>query len=263
MSLEAFLNKFNSPDGKYVYSLDPLKYFTVTMKLNDESGAGYSGNNQTALQRGFNSVLNNATGGLFGKAMNSSKGTMKTSGYPNIGAVASDSLFEDGKNGVLDLTYFVQEATIPKISIPDSEVSETVIGSIKTHKMAVETDAKEFTLKILNTKVSILDRIFYPWMREISYPYWSYGTHPYTTATVTISFQSHNDVAYVFLGARPTSIESINATNALDTNMARGATFAFDFMYVSSLGKNVETIKDTIANTGRSIINKAASMINL
>lgn len=263
MSLEAFLNKFNSADGKYVYSIDPYKYFTVTVKLNDEGGDGYSGNTQTALQRGFNSMLNNATGGLFGKVMNSSKSTMKTDGYSSIGAVASDSLFEDGSNGVLDLTYFTQEATIPKISIPESEVSETVIGTIKTHKMAVETDSKEFSLKILNTKVPILERIFYPWMREVSYPYWSYLTHPYTTATVTISFQSHSDVAYVFLGARPTSIESINATNSLDTNMARGVTFAFDFMYVSSLGKNSETIKDTLANTGKSIINKAASMINL
>jgi len=74
---------------------------------------------------------------------------------------------------------------------------------------------------------------------------------------------SHNDISYVFLGARPITIESLNPTNSLDTNMTRNVTFAFDFMYIKSQGQNIETLKDTIINTGRSIINKAASTIGL
>jgi len=58
-------------------------------------------------------------------------------------------------------------------------------------------------------------------------------------------------------------VEAINPTNLLDTNMVRGVTFTFDFMYIASVGKSTESIKDTILNTGRSIINKAASTVGL
>ena len=261
MSLEAFLNKFNSPDGKYAYTLYPLKTFKAYIKFNTGNVSGSE--NQTMLQRGISNLLNNATGGLFGKAINSAKGDISQNGIENIGKIANDSLITESYNGALDITYFTQSGTLPTISIPDDSPVETVIGSLKTHKMAVETDSKEFSLQILNTKVSLIDRIFYPWMREISYPYWSYDEYPYTTATITIDFTDHNDIKYVFLGSRPTKIETLNPTNALDTNMARQVTFAFDFMYISSLGKNSESIKDTIKNSATSIVNKAASMIGL
>lgn len=263
MSLEAFLNKFNSADGKYMYSIDPLKTFDVTIDFGG-FGDGMSGSaSNSPLREGITNVLNNATGGIFGKAMNSSKSETPKSGQPNIPALATASLFSDGVGSKMNLKYFVQEATLPNISIPSDTQADTVVGSVVTHKMAVETDSKEFSMKILNTRVSLVDRIFYPWMREISYPYWSYAQYPYTTATITIDFSEHNDIRYVFLGARPTKVESLNPTNALDTNMSRSVTFAFDFMYIDSVGKNIESIKDTIMNTGKSIINKAASMIAL
>ena len=259
MSLEAFLNKFNNPDGKYAYSIDPLKTFKVYVQFNNGSVSG--GGSQSALQRGITGALNSITGGLYGKALNSANGEMGK-GYPNIPAIADASLIAEGP-GALDITYFTQEGTLPVLAVPDGEAAETVVGTVKTHKMAVEPDSKEFSLKILNTKVSLLDRVFYPWMREIAYPYWSYDDMPYTTATITIDFTDHNDIQYVFLGSRPIKIDSLNPTNALDTNMTRQVTFAFDFMYVSSIGKNTESIKDTIKNSATSIVNKAASMIGL
>lgn len=262
MSLEAFLNKFNSADGKYLYTIDPLKTFGVSVSFNVGNG-NMSDSSGSLLQQGISNILNNVTGGIFGKAVGSSKGEMKKTGYPGIPEIATASLFADGSGNTMDLRYFVQEATLPAISIPADTAADTAIGSVQTHKMAVETDSKEFSMKVLNTKVSLLDRVFYPWMREISYPYWSYQTQPYTTATITIDMTEHNDISYVFLGARPTKIESLNPTNSLDTNMARSVTFAFDFMYIASQGKNVESVKDTLMNTGKSIVNKAASMIGL
>jgi len=262
MSLEAFLNKFNSADGKFLYTIDPLKTFGVTIAF-DVGNGNMSNGSGSPLQSGINSMLNNVSGGLFGKAVNAAKGDMKKDGYTGIPEIAAASLFGDGSGNIMDLKYFVQEATLPSISVPNDAVAETAIGSVQTHKMAVETDTKEFTLKVLNTRVSLLDRVFYPWMREISYPYWSYPTQPYTTATITIDMTEHNDISYVFLGSRPTKIESLNPTNALDTTMARGVTFVFDFMYIASVGKNSESIKDTFLNTGKSIVNKAASMIGL
>lgn len=260
MSLEAFLNKFNSPDGKYAYTIDPLKTFKAYIKFDNIT---ISGGGQSALQRGISGIMNSATGGLFGKMINSSKGSMSKDGYGNIPAIVTASLIDDVVGGSLDITYFTQEGTLPSMSILPGEDSETVLGTLKTHKMALESDSKEFSLKILNTKVSLLDRVFYPWMREVSYPYWSYEDRPYTTATITIDFTDHNDIKYVFLGCRPTKIESLNPTNSLDTNMSRSVTFTFDYIYVSSVGKNSESIKDTIKNSANSIISRAASTIGL
>jgi len=258
MSLQAFLNKFNSADGKYAYTIDPLKYFNTRIKFAHGEVAGTS-----PLQSGISNVLNNLTGGILGKLKNSANGDMKKTGYGSIPELASASLLEDATNGELDITYFTQEGTLPLISVPNDSDAETPFGTLTTHKMAVQPDTKEFSLKILNTRVSLLERIFYPWMRELSYPYWSYIDQPYETATITIDMTSHNDIAYVFLGSRPVKIETLNPTNQLDTNMSRTVTFAFDFMYVQSTGKNSESIKDTIMNTGRSIINKAASTVGL
>ena len=258
MSLQAFLNKFNSADGKYAYTIDPLKYFNTRIKFAHGEVAGTS-----PLQTGISNVLNNLTGGILGKLKNSAKGDMKKTGYGSIPELASASLLEDATNGELDITYFTQEGNLPLISVPNDVDAETSFGTLTTHKMAVQPDTKEFSLKILNTRVSLLERIFYPWMRELSYPYWSYQDQPYETATITIDMTSHNDIAYVFLGSRPVKIETLNPTNQLDTNMSRTVTFAFDFMYVQSTGKNSESIKDTIMNTGRSIINKAASTVGL
>ena len=90
-------------------------------------------------------------------------------------------------------------------------------------------------LKILNTKVPLHERIFYPWMREVTLPFWSYETQPYTTATITIDYSKHNDLKYVFYGCRPQKITTMQATQAKNTvNLTRDVTFLFDFMSVRS-----------------------------
>ena len=266
MSLEAFLNNFNSVDGKYLYTIDPLKTFDVNIIFDSEciseGSADNSGGSIGPLGNKISNLANNITGGLFGKALNSSKSSM-SSGYSDIPSIAAASLFSDGNCTSMNLRYFVQKVTLPNLKIQDGEVSETLFGNLQTHKMAVEPDSKTFTMSILNTKVSLIDRIFYPWMREISYPYWSYNKIPYSTARIEIDMREHNDICYVFLGSRPTTIHSINPTNMLDTTMERDVVFTFDFMYIKSKGENIESVKDTIMNTGKSIVNKAASMIGL
>ena len=260
MSLESFLNKFNSPDGKYAYTIDPYKYFNATIKF--DNGGNVNGG-PSALQHGIESILNNVTAGIYSRVRNTSKSTISQNGHGSIQDVVNGSLIEDESNGALDVTYFAQSGTLPSITVPSDTVANTVVGDYTTHKMIVQPSTHEFSLDILNTKVSLLDRVFYPWMKEISYPYWSYQEQPYTTATVTISFIAHNDIAYVFLGSRPIGIDTIQPTNQLDTNMTRKVTFAFDFMYIASTGKNSEDIKDTIKNIGKTIVNTAAATIGL
>lgn len=257
MSLEAFLNKFNNADGKYAYAIDPYKYFNVYIKFNN--GGAITGGGNNAL----GNILNNVTGGLYSRVKNSSKSTLSKNGYPDIPTLINSSLITESAGGTFDITYFTQSGSLPKLTVPNSEDAKTVMGDFTTHKMAVQPDQKSFTLNILNTKTSLVDRVFYPWMRELAYPYWSYKDNPFTTATITISFASHNDISYVFLGSRPTSVEALNPTNTNDTKMERGVTFAFDFMYIESAGKNSESIKDTVANIGKTIVNKAAATIGL
>ena len=111
MSLQAFLHKFNSADGKYAYTIDPLKYFNTRIAF----AHGDTGSGSSTLQSAVSNVLNNLTGGLTGKFLNSSKGNMKTTGYPNIPSLATASLLEDTVGNTLDITYFTREGTLPEL----------------------------------------------------------------------------------------------------------------------------------------------------
>ena len=70
----------------------------------------------------------------------------------------------------------------------------------------MKPDSNVLVLKMLNTKVPLHERIFYPWMREVTLPFWSYKTQPYTTATIVVDFTAHNDIKYAFYGCRPQRI---------------------------------------------------------
>jgi hypothetical protein len=43
----------------------------------------------------------------------------------------------------------------------------------------------------------------------------------------------HTDVKYVFLGCRPTQIDTINPSHDLPSNITRKVTMTFDLMYVT------------------------------
>lgn len=66
-------------------------------------------------------------------------------------------------------------------------------------------------MKFLNTKVPLMERIFLPWMRETTTPWWNYDKQPYTTATITIDFTKHSDISYIFVGCRPQKLISMQA----------------------------------------------------
>jgi hypothetical protein len=95
------------------------------------------------------------------------------------------------------------------LKIPDGEKSATLLGEFPVNGTYVIPDNNQLQLDVLCTKLPLHERLFYPWMREVTLPYWSYETQPYTTATITIDFGKHTDLKYVFCGCRPTSIETI------------------------------------------------------
>lgn len=91
-------------------------------------------------------------------------------------------------------------------------MSQTVVGDFPINGTYVKTDSQILTMKLLNTKVPLMERIFYPWLRETSAPWWNYDSQPYTTATITVDFSKHSDIKYVYVGCRPQKIISMQAS---------------------------------------------------
>jgi hypothetical protein len=65
---------------------------------------------------------------------------------------------------------------VPNIEIPSGGSSVNSIGEFPINGLVVKTDSNILKLKIVNTKVPLHERIIYPWLREVTLPYWSYET---------------------------------------------------------------------------------------
>ena len=119
-------------------------------------------------------------------------------------------------------------------------------------------------MNVINTKASLHERIFYPWMKEVSLPYWSYETQPYTTATITVDFTKHNDVKYVFCGCRPDSFYPLQATQAPDSNnLTRSVTFMYDMMFVISGLKTIDSVGSKLLGAAGGLLGGASKMLKL
>jgi hypothetical protein len=141
---------------------------------------------------------------------------------------------ENGGTGTFEL--YVQNVSVPGINITSGEQVESVIGNFQTHKLLLTPESSTFTLDIINTGKPVLETFFLPWLREIQSPQWVYNNYPYTKATFEVDMTKHTDVKYVFLGCRPTQIDTINPSHDLPSNITRKVTMTFDFMYVTKNG---------------------------
>lgn len=231
-SLNDFLSKFSSSDGKWIDTIDPFASFELTMKLYPAPAAKEDKKNllgklgdmgMSIAKNAVKNLANNLTGGLIGSIMNNKvdievqraqfaeahKETfLEYLAAANLLVGSEDWIGENAGQVVkpleLQLGFYCQEVTIPNLEIPQSGTSVVnSIGEFPINGTIVKPDSNVLVLKILNTKVPLHERIFYPWMREVTLPFWSYETQPYTTATITIDFTAHNDVKYVFYGCRP------------------------------------------------------------
>lgn len=99
--------------------------------------------------------------------------------------------------------------SVPHITAEDNSTIVNSVGSFPVNGTIVRPDNNQLQMEIINTKIALHERIFYPWMREVTLPFWSYDTQPYTTATITVDYSEHNNVKYVFSGCRPVKINTI------------------------------------------------------
>lgn len=124
-------------------------------------------------------------------------------------------------------------------------------------------DNSNLTMSILNTKLPLMEMIFYPWMREVALPYWSYETQPYTTATIIVDMNKHADIKYEFYGCRPNQIQAMQPTQEPDVTMTRDVSFSFDYLAITSKYKTAESILGKIADTAMGVAGAAGGMMNV
>lgn len=283
-TLETFLSKYNSSAGKFVDTLDPLTTFDVNIKfyptIEVTGDNGFLNALGEIATSAASNLLNNVTGGLASSLMNNKNVIAEHDSFGFIGQhtfieyLAKANLIVGGENWFstqdilplqIELGPYVQDVTIPHIMMEDSERVTTQFGEFPTNGSFVKPDNNMLVMQILNTKASLHERIFYPWLKEVTLPWWSYETQPYTTATITVDFTKHNDVKYVFYGCRPSQIHTLQGkqdTSGAD-NFVRQVTFIFDFMFVQSDLKVVESWGSKLLSTAGTIAKSAASALNI
>ena len=290
-TLQDFLSNFSSSEGIWAKQIDPLATFDVSFKFypsdwsKGEDGKWYEnlGNSLLNSAKGaVKNLANNVTGGVLGSIMNSKVNIMTNHDKNEGGATKTfmeylaasnllvgkdDWVGESAGQSVspleLQLGLYCQEITVPGMEVPQGQMSQTVVGDFPINGTYVKTDSQILSMKLLNTKVPLMERIFYPWLREIILPYWAYSTQPYTTATITIDFTKHSDIKYVYVGCRPQKIISMQASQqAAFQNLIRDVSFLFDAMFVQSSLKNCESLTDKLLSTGKTLFNSAANMMN-
>ena len=286
-TLQDFLAKFNSPEGKFVDSIDPKSTFDVYVKFyptleseKQSTGAAVINALGTAATGALKTAGNAITGGLLGSFMNSGSVKDAHDKFKYVGqhtfmeylleanlVVGGENWFSNQSILPLELSLgpYVQEVTIPQMQLAEGSKASTLLGDFPINGQFIKTDTNDLMMTIINTKASLHERIFYPWMREVTLPYWSYASQPYTTATITIDFSKHNDCRYVFCGCRPKQIMSLQGKQDQTSaeNLTRQITFMFDFMLVQSDLKVSESWSDKLLNTAKPILNSAAHALNL
>ena len=234
-----------------------------------------------------NNLANNLTGGMLGSIINSNKDPVLTQKKSFSGAgkttfleyLAEAHLLTSKDNYLsqafgsdsgsskspltLSLGFYIQSITVPQLRLDDGGMSETLLGKFNINGRAVVPDNNTVIMSVINTKVPLLDRIFYPWMQEVRMPFWSYSYCPFTTATITIDMTKHSDIKYVFYGCRPTNIQTEQPTQEVDSTITRDVTFTFDFMSVQSDHNVCENWKDKLLSSAKALAGSAGSMVGL
>lgn len=273
MDLNDFYSTFFSADSKNIKTLDMQATFKAKFIFQPGTEAkkqdkGFLSKIGNALKTAGSNALANATGGLvtmdsfskdkklkdLRKKSDVSKSMME---FLTTGTKISDSKYS------LDMTMFIQQMTLPNLQMTGIEDIQTLFGNFSTSGYIIEPDSHEFTMSIVNIKLPIHETIFYPWMKEVTSPFWCYSSQPYTTATVEIDLSEHADLKYKFYGCRPYRIITLDPTMQAPSQFTRDVIFKFDYMMVKSDLKIQDSIQDKIKGVGTSLLNSAGGMIGL
>ena len=297
-TLQDFLNGISKAhsNGIKIREIDPLNSFDVYFKFypcNDislekkkgvlqEVGKGVVNGLKTATKN----ALNNLTGGLLGSLKNNVDIIKEHNKFTTIRSdseshtfleylakanllCGTESTWFGGMGEItspleIDMTYFTQSITLPHLQNNSGDGQDVeYIGSFKLNGTFTGPDSKQLTMNIINTKAPVLERIFYPWLKEVTLPYWSYSTQPFTTATITIDLTKHSDLKYTFTGCRPQKITSYQPSQELPSELTRAVTFDFDYMFVYSDLTTTEPINRKLGSMAKTLVNSGLNSLRL
>lgn len=296
--INSFMSTFCGSSHEYVHQLDPLATFTVTMKFfpctgsSDITEPSLVDKLVNSAGAAVGSLANNITGGLasaIGGMANGSLMSQHDSSYSTetsfvdylapatmlgssgqsgfAGGLMSSLGVSGSASGMpqIDLSQFVQDITVPFLGQQQGEESQSLLGKFQANGMFIAPDNNELMLTVLNTKLPIVEYLFYPWMREVTLPYWSYESQPYTTATTVIDFSKHADLQYIFCGCRPKTIQTLQPNNVVDGSaLKRQVTLMFDFMFISSRSMQVQpSAGDILMGAAGELLGGAGNMLGI
>ena len=132
-----------------------------------------------------------------------------------------------------DLVYYIQDITIPQISITAGDSANSPYQSTSTIRSIFGTNTS-FDISFINTTNPIPERIFLPWLNQTRNTVWAAGNFPFALADVTIVFKEKNLTYYLF-GCRPIAIETPQPTQKPDANLTRKVTFNADFVHAANI----------------------------
>lgn len=295
-NLNDFLTKFSDSSGKYVNQLNTQNTFEVKFKFHPTLDISKNNTKKDLLDTltsmaadkivsSAKNAVNNMTGGLLASLMydpetqsvlklkdnfandptNSNKSFLHYLLPANYLVGAENTQFGEAATQIkpleIQLGYYVQNITIPQIKMPEGKKSITPLGEFTTNGSYVIPDNNQLQLTILNTKLPIIERIFYPWLREVTLPWWTYETQPYTTATVTVDFSKHTDMQYVFCGCRPQQIQTMQPSQENDQSFQRTVTLIFDYMFITSKLTTMPSTKERLYGAAGTLGKTAVNMI--
>lgn len=289
-NLQGFLSKFNSSGGLYSNTIDPLNTFDIRFKFfpgkkDEKKKDGWEAVGDKFLSMGKQAVgnlANNLTGGIAASLSQTEITKLQEqyisdgigvitfieylarahqlAGEPGLMGGNSDTI--TSPNLQIDFSYYVQDIQLPQITLKEEGTVETMVGEFPVNGRYVKPSSNQFTMNMINTKATLPERIFYPWMKEVTSPFWAYDEQPYTTANVTVDYSKHADMQYVFVNARPSNIEALRATNDLQSPI-RSVTMIFDYMFVTSKLKLVDDWKSKLMGVATGALGGAGNMIGL
>lgn len=283
-NLKGFISKFNSSEGKYANTIDPLNTFDVVMYFYPGVESNDTKEWHEKMLKSFKGAVTNVANNLLGGIVSSflDDPSKNKTGVNDLKVKLIGKLEESKEktvmdyiakgNGfvedsdtqlVMDVSYYVQSMSLPQLTTTDGGTIDTLMGTFPTNGNIVKPTSNSFQMTIVNTKAPLLERLFYPWMREVTLPYWSYDSQPYTTAKIVVDFKKHTDLKYVFVGCRPTNIGTIEPSQEFNSTPTRQVTMTFDYMFVNSENTVRESTLDKFIGLGKSVVNDLGSAFGI
>lgn len=192
--------------------------------------------------------------------------------YPYNRDYSVNKTFHEAKQNLyLDLTPYVRQIDLPEFKPAGAEKIKTLFGETTAGSFSpyASDGQNSITLQVIDTEYSILDAIFYPWMKDINSPWWYYSNAylnyrltpypnavlevqrprmrwslPTNTSSETYSSRLENDSHYInytykYIGVKPTNYSAFEVNASGRSNLLRSLTLVSDLCIVDYGGTSI------------------------